>query len=327
MAAPADQGRAVGIDIGGTKMLGVVVDAADPTAVLAEARRPTPVGAVALVDGIAELVDALDPGGAGPVGLGIPGLIDDGDVFRFGANLPGVIDLAVGEVVGTRLGRHIAADNDATCATYAEFRGGAGAGWVDGVLLTLGTGIGGGIVVGGRVRHGANGFAGEPGHMLIDPSGPPCPCGRRGCWERYASGSGLGRLGRDAALAGRLAAVVELAGGDPESVRGEHVVAAVRSGDHDASLVLDEFVWWVAAGIANLVDLLDPGVVVLGGGVIEAEDVLLPRIEGAVPDQVLARGHRPAVPIVAAHFGERAGAIGAAVLALESAQEARAQGT
>ena len=327
MAAPADQDRAVGIDIGGTKMLGVVVDSADPTAVLAEARRPTPVGAAALVDGIAELVDALDPGGAGPVGLGIPGLIDDEDVFRFGANLPGVIDLAVGEVVGARLGRHVVADNDATCATYAEFRGGAGVGWADGVLLTLGTGIGGGLVVDGRVRHGANGFAGEPGHMLIDPSGPPCPCGRRGCWERYASGSGLGRLGRDAALAGRLAAVVELAGGDPEAVRGEHVVAAVRSGDHDASLVLDEFVWWVAAGIANLVDLLDPGVVVLGGGVIEAEDVLLPRIEGAVPDQVLARGHRPVVPIVAAHFGERAGAIGAAVLALESAHAERAQGT
>lgn len=300
-------------------MLGVVVDEADPTTVLAEARVPTPLGPDALVDGIAALVDTLDPGGTGPVGLGIPGLIDADDVFRFGANLPGVVDLAVGEVVGARLGRPVAADNDATCATYAEFRGGAGAGASDGILLTLGTGIGGGIVVGGRVRHGANGFAGEPGHMLIDPAGPPCPCGRRGCWERYASGSGLGRLGRDAALAGRLPAAVALAGADPEAVRGEHVVAAVRAGDHDASLVLDEFVWWVAAGIANLVDLLDPEVVVLGGGVIEAEDVLLPRIEAATPDQVLARGHRPAVPIVAAAFGERAGAIGAAVVALDSA--------
>src|SRR5690606_26814005 len=100
VAAPAERTRAVGIDIGGTKMLGVVVDAADPTAVVTETRRPTPVGAAALVDGIAELVEELDPGGAGPVGLGIPGLIDDHDVFRFGANLPGVVDLAVGEVVG-----------------------------------------------------------------------------------------------------------------------------------------------------------------------------------------------------------------------------------
>lgn len=321
MAAPEGSGpRAVGIDIGGTKMLGVVVDPADPTTVLDERKVPTPLGPTALVDGIAELVDALDAGGTGPVGLGIPGLIDSDDVFRFGANLPGVVDLAVGEVVGARTGRPVAADNDATCATYAEFHSGAGAGQADGILLTLGTGIGGGLVVGGRVRHGANGFAGEPGHMLIDPVGPPCPCGRRGCWERYASGSGLGRLGRDAALAGRLPAAVDLAGGDPEAVRGEHVVAAVRAGDDAASVVLDEFVWWVAAGIANLIDLLDPAIVVLGGGVIEAEDVLLPRIEGSTPDHVLARGHRPAVPIVAARFGERAGAIGAAVLALGSGQ-------
>lgn len=317
---PEQAHRAVGIDIGGTKMLGVVVDVADPTTVLGEARVPTPVGPAALVDGIAHLVDVLDPGGSGPVGLGIPGLIDVDDVFRFGANLPGVIDLAVGDVVGQRLGRRVAADNDATCATYAEFRGGAGAGCADGVLLTLGTGIGGGIVIDGRVRHGANGFAGEPGHMLIDPSGPPCPCGRRGCWERYASGTGLGRLGRDAALGGRLPGAVALAGGDPEAVRGEHVVAAVRAGDEDASAVVDQFVWWVAAGIANLIDLLDPEIVVLGGGVIEAEDVLLPRIERAAPEHVLARGHRPSVPIVAAHFGERAGAIGAAVLAVGSAQ-------
>lgn len=317
---PTAPARAVGIDIGGTKMLGVVVDPADPTTVLAEERVPTPVGPEALVSGIAALVELLDAGGSGPVGLGIPGLIDADDVFRFGANLPGVIDLAVGDVVGERLGRPVAADNDATCATYAEFRGGAGAGYSDGVLLTLGTGIGGGLVVDGKVRHGANGFAGEPGHMLIDPAGPPCPCGRKGCWERYASGSGLGRLGRDAALAGRLPAAVTRAGGDPEAVRGEHVVAAVRAGDEDAAAVLDEFVWWVAAGIANLIDLLDPAVVVLGGGVIEAEDVLLPRIEGAAPDHVLARGHRPSVPIVAARFGERAGAIGAAVLALDPAQ-------
>lgn len=311
MASPA-----VGIDIGGTKMLGVVVDAADPTTVLAEHRLPTPSGADALISSIAEVVDALDPGGTGPVGLGIPGLVGDDDVFRFGANLPGVVDLDARRAVGDAIGRRVVAGNDATCATHAEFQGGAGAGHADGVLLTLGTGIGGGVVVGGVVRHGTNGFAGEPGHMLIDPSGPRCPCGRRGCWERYASGSGLGRLGRDAALAGRLGAAVDLAG-DPEAVRGEHVVAAGRAGDAEASAVLDEFAWWVAAGIANLIDLLDPGIVVLGGGVLDAADVLLDRIRAAVPGQVLAQAHRPEVPIVRARFGARAGAIGAAVLALQ----------
>jgi len=308
--------HAIGIDVGGTKVLAVLVDAADPTTVLAERRVPTPFGADALVDAIALLVDALDPGGAGPVGLGIPGLVDDGDVFRYGPNLPAVVDLDARRTVGERLRRLVRASNDATCATYAEFTGGAGAGVRDGVLLTLGTGIGGGIVVDGRVRHGAHGFAGEPGHMVVDPSGPRCPCGRRGCWERYASGSGLGMLGREAAVAGRLAAATALAGGDPEGVRGEHVVAAARTGDDEAGAVLDEYAWWVALGLANLVDLLDPSLVVLGGGVIEAADVLLDRIRAALPGQVLAAEHRPPVPVEPARFGEHAGALGAAILAL-----------
>jgi len=309
--------HAVGIDIGGTKMLGVVVDAARPTVVLGEHRVPTPRGTDALVDAVVDIVDRLDPGGAGPVGLGIPGLVDTADVFRTGPNLPGVVDLDVHATVGPRLGRPVRAANDATCATYAEFTGGAAAGVREGVLLTLGTGIGGGVVSGGVVQHGANGFAGEPGHMLVDPRGPRCPCGRRGCWERYASGSGLGMLGREAAQAGRLAAAVALAGGEDEAVRGEHVVAAARAGDAEAGAVLDEYAWWVAAGIANLVDLLDPAVVVLGGGVIESADVLLDRIRSAVPGQVLGGDRRPVVPVEAAHFGEHAGAIGAAVLAVQ----------
>jgi len=310
--------RAIGVDVGGTKVLAVLVDPADPTTVLAERKVPTPFGAEALVDAIAQLVAELDPDGNGPVGLGIPGLVDARDVFRYGPNLPAVVDLDARATLGARLGRAVRAANDATCATYAEFTGGAGAGVRDGVLLTLGTGIGGGIVVDGRVRHGANGFAGEPGHMAVDPRGPRCPCGRRGCWERYASGSGLGMLGREAAVAGQLDAAVSLAGGEPEAVRGEHVVAAARSGDEGAGAVLDEYAWWVGLGLANLIDLLDPSLVVLGGGVIESADVLLDRIRAAVPPQVLAAAHRPAVPVEAARFGEHAGAIGAAVLALTS---------
>ena len=308
--------RALGIDIGGTKVLGVVVDTGAPGRVLAEHRVPTPRGTVAVVDAVAEVADALGAV-AGPdaaVGMGIPGLVDREDRFRYGPNLPDVLDVSLGDVLGERLSRRVVADNDATCATFAEFRAGAGRGHADGVLVTLGTGIGGGIVVDGRLRHGANGFAGEMGHMVVDPRGPRCPCGRRGCWERFGSGSGLGRLGRDAAAAGRLEQAVALAGGDAEAVRGEHVVAAARVGDPDAGEVLDEFAWWVALGVANVIDLLDPSVVVLGGGVIEAADVLLDRIADAVPAQVLAADHRPAVAVVAAELGEHAGAIGAALL-------------
>ena len=307
---------AVGIDIGGTKMLGVVIDTEAPEAIRREARVPTPYGTSALVDAVEGLVSRLETGlpPDAAVGLGIPGLVDHQDRFRYGPNLPAVVDVPLGSLLGQRLGRPVVADNDATCATIAEFGHGAGRDHDDGMLLTIGTGIGGGVVVDGRVRHGANGFAGEPGHMVVDPRGPLCPCGRRGCWERFASGSGLGRLGRDAALAGRLASAVDLVGGDTEAVRGEHVVAAARAGDPDAGRVLDEFAWWMALGIANLVDLLDPSVVVLGGGVMEAADVLLGRVTEAVPEQVMASEHRPEVSIVVASLGEHAGAVGAALL-------------
>ncbi len=296
-------------------MLGVLIDTDAPTEVLSAEKVPTPRGTDAVLDALTVLVSSLDSGPGVPVGLGVPGLVDRDDRFRYGPNLPDVEDVALGSVLGGRLGRRVVADNDGTCATIAEFRAGAGAGCADGVLLTIGTGIGSGIVVDGRVRHGANGFAGEPGHMVVDRNGPLCPCGRRGCWERFASGSGLGRLGRDAAVAGRLVDSVRRAGGETEAVRGEHVVSSARAGDTDAGLVLDEFAWWLAAGIANLIDLLDPSIVVLGGGVMEAADVLLDRVRSAVPPQVLGAPHRPEVEVVAAGLGERAGAIGAALLA------------
>lgn len=305
----------VGVDIGGTKLLGVLIDSRAPTDVLGDVRRPTPGGSGALLDAIETVVRDLEPPAGTAVGVGMPGLVDHDDQFRFGPNLPGVEDLPLGAELGHRLGVPVVADNDATCATVAEFRFGAGAGHRDGILLTIGTGIGGGLVVDGAVRHGAHGYAGEFGHMVVDPSGPRCSCGRRGCWERFASGSGLGRLGRDAAVAGRLPEAVALAGGDTEAVRGEHVVAAARDGAAGAGAVLDEFAWWLALGIANLVDVLDPSVVVLGGGVTDAYDLLLHRVEAAVADQVLGAAHRPSTPIVVARAGERAGAIGAALLA------------
>lgn len=308
---------AVGIDVGGTKTLCVVVDRRRPRDILRAERVPTPHGVDALLDTVGRLVAGTETSADAPVGIGIPGLVDRDDRFVSGANLPDVVDVPLGATLADRLGRSVAVDNDATCAALAEFRVGAGAGHANGVLLTIGTGIGGGLVVDGALRHGARGFAGEPGHMVIDPSGPQCPCGRRGCWERYASGSGLGRLGRDSAIAGRLAAAVDLAGGDVESVRGEHVVAAARSGDAQAGVVLDDFAWWMAAGIANLIDLLDPSVVVLGGGVMDAADVLLDRVRAAVPGQVLAGDLRPPVDVVAAELGGEAGAVGAALLAAE----------
>ena len=313
----------IGIDVGGTKVLGVVL-AADGT-VVAEARVPTPAGSDALVDALAGVVAELDAarGGDGPppaVGVGAPGLVDVTGTVRFAPNLAGVRGLELPGRLGARLGgRRVVADNDATCAGWAEVRHGSARGAGHVLMVTLGTGIGGALVSDGRLMRGANGFAGEIGHMVVDPGGPPCPCGRSGCWERYASGSGLGRLAREAAHAGQSDLLVDLAGGDPEGVRGEHVTAAAASGDPGAVGVLRRFAGWLALGLANLANALDPELIVIGGGLVEARELLLPPIREEFSRMIEAGTERPPIRIEAAALGERAGAIGAAVLAAEAA--------
>jgi glucokinase len=307
--------RSVGVDVGGTKVLAVAVDPARPTEVLDERRVPTPPGGDGLIDAIAAVVDELR-GASGPiaaVGVGVPGLVDRDGVLREGAHLARVADLPVRDALTERLGLPVAVDNDANGWAVAEHRGGAARGVQDAVIVTFGTGIGAGLIVDGRLVRGAYGFGGEPGHMVIDANGPPCPCGQRGCWEQFASGSGLARLARDAALGGRLAAAVELAGGDPEHVRGEHVTETARQGDPEARLVLGELAGWIALGLSNLVNILDPALVVVGGGLVEAADLLLPTVRASM--QILSAAQRPIVPIEPAVLGERAGAIGAALLA------------
>jgi glucokinase len=151
--------------------------------------------------------------------------------------------------------------------------------------------------------------------MVVDPAGPPCPCGRRGCWERFASGGGLGLMAREAALAGRLPGVVALAGGDPEGVRGEDVTAAALAGDPDARRVIEQVGWWVGFGLANLACVLDPECFVLGGGLVGAGDLLLDSARRAFAELVEGGTARPATAIVTAAFGDRAGAVGAALAA------------
>jgi glucokinase len=269
-------------------------------------------------DAVVSVVEALG-GGFDAVGIGVPGLVDRTGRLAVGPNLPGVVDVAISTELGGRLDLPVVVDNDATCATWAEVRLGAARGADDAVLVTLGTGIGGGVVAGGVLQRGTNGFAGEPGHMVVDPNGPPCPCGRRGCWERYASGSGLGRLARDAAAAGKGPRLVALAGGDPELVKGEHVTIAANEGDPDALEVLRSFGWWAALGIANLVNILDPEVVVVAGGLVEAGEVLMEPIRTSYRELVLAADYRPEVRIVPAQLRGDAGAIGAALLAHDRA--------
>ena len=308
----------VGVDVGGTKILAIAVEESGRR-VGDEVRRPTPNGTDALLDTIVGVIAEVrgSVGAVDVVGLGIPGLVDRAGRLAVGPNLPGITDVPFRSELRARLHLPVAVDNDATCATWAEVQLGAAKGSSEAFLVTLGTGIGAGIVAGGVLQRGANGFAGEPGHMVVDPNGPQCPCGRRGCWERFASGSGLGRLAREAAEAGRGRRLTELAGGDVDDVRGEHVTRAAIEGDAEAIAVFRTFGWWAALGIANLVNILDPEMVVVGGGLVEAGDVVMDPIRAAFADLVLAGAHRPQVQIVPAALGGDAGAIGAALIGFE----------
>ncbi|MET0227802.1 MAG: ROK family protein, partial [Actinomycetes bacterium] len=156
------------------------------------------------------------------------------------------------------------------------------------------------------------GFAGEPGHMVVDPAGPPCPCGRNGCWERYASGHGLARLARLAVDRGDAPGVLERAG-DPDAISGEHVVAAARAGDVGAIAVIDELADWLASGLANLVALLDPELVLIGGGLADVADLYLDRARAAYDTEVFGGAGRTPTRIEVATLGSDAGAIGAAL--------------
>jgi glucokinase len=305
-------GRTVGIDVGGTKCLGVAVEQGE---IVEQARRPTPRGEGSLpdlIDVLAELAAALGP--SDEVGVGVPGLVTREGVLRSAPNLDGVAEFDVAHLLGERLGHHVHVDNDATCATVAEWMYGAGAGTADMVLVTLGTGIGGGLVSGGRLQRGSNGFAGEYGHMVVDPDGPRCPCGRRGCWERFASGSGLARLAREAATAKRADRVLKLVDGDPEAVRGETVQQAAREGDSQALDVIDEFGRWVALGLVSLTNALDPERFVLGGGMAAGADLYLEPIRRWFGELIYQPHLRPVPEIVFARWNEHAGAVGAALL-------------
>jgi len=286
---------AAGIDVGGTKCLGVVIDVdAEITSgrdVLREVRYPTP-HASQLVDTLTKLAEEL--GDVQSVAVGVPGLITLDGVMRASPNIPGSVDVAVKPELAARLGRPIWVDNDGNAAALAEWRYGAGRGARNMWMVTLGTGIGGGHVVNGVVQRGVNGFAGEIGHMVVNPDGPRCTCGRKGCWEVYASGRGLGML----------------ASGEP----GESVIERSRRGDADAVTVLEAYARWVAIGLSNLTNVSDPDVIVIGGGVSEAADIVMPILRRWFMETLYSPEQRKHPDLRVAQLGEHAGAIGAALL-------------
>jgi glucokinase len=307
----------IGLDIGGTKISGGVIDGSG--VILARGRKDTPAhDPAAIIQESVNLIRELSvEHEIDAVGVACAGFIDRSrSTVLFAPNLAWR-DEPFKQHLESVLHLPTILENDANAATWGEFRFGAATEADDMVLLTVGTGIGGGIVVDGVLMRGAFGVAAELGHMRVVPGGIRCGCGNRGCWEQYASGSALVREARELIVSGtpHAARLGELCGGDPAALSGRDVTRAAVEGDPAAVELLADLGTWIGEGLASVAAILDPELIVLGGGVSEAGGLLIDPALAAFRRQLTGRGHRPEARFAVASLGNDAGMIGAADLA------------
>lgn len=307
----------IGVDVGGTKIAAGLVDEAGR--IVARERRESPASdSAAIEDTIADLVRQISTGiEVAGVGVAAAGFVSaDQSTVLFAPNLAWRNEPLKSELE-RRLALPVVVENDANAAAWGEFEFGAGSEVEDLLLVTVGTGVGGGIVLDGRLYRGAAGIAAEIGHIRVVPGGRQCGCGNRGCWEQYASGTALVRDVRMRAQEDPSAASLLLAraGDEVQAITGPMVTAAAQDGDPFAVKQLELLAGWLGDGIATLTAVLDPAVIVVGGGVAEAGDLLINPLCERFLQQLTGREQRPAPAVKLAELGNDAGLIGAAGLA------------
>ena len=312
-----DNSNTIGIDVGGTKVLGGVVSQAGE--ILATARRDTPrEGGRALTETIADV--AIELSKQFPVesiGVSAAGFISsDRQTILATPNIAGWNGVNLDQELTKIIGKRIVLENDANSAAWGEFKFGAGRGRKDLMMLTLGTGVGGGLILAGSVFRGAFGIGAELGHIRIVPDGHLCGCGIRGCLEQYASGSALMRHAREAISASPDLARNLLARGDGtlEGLKGHHITEAARDEDPVALAAFNTMASYLGAGIASLCAVIDPSCIVLGGGVIDAGEIFLAPTRKAALSLIPFSGKHPYPETVPAELGNNAGLVGVADL-------------
>lgn len=316
------QPPAVGVDIGGTKIAGALVST--DGRITHREQVATPEAEAEILDATAELItmlrEAADADVAG-IGMACAGLVD-GAAGRlwFAPNLPWR-DLDVADEIARRVGSEVLVENDANAAAWGEYRHGAGRDCTDMLLATVGTGVGGGCIIDDRLLRGAHGIGGEIGHLTIDPHGPRCGCGNDGCLEVFASGTALERTAREliASGAAKGAGLRERCGGAPEELTGQDVTELARAGDEGAVGLFTELGTRLGEGLASICAVVDPALVVVGGGVADAGALLLDPVAEAFAERLIGRGNRPSPRVVPAELGNDAGLVGVAALAREVA--------
>jgi glucokinase len=310
----------IGVDVGGTKVAAGLVD--EKGTILASVRRPTPsTSPAAVADTIAAVVAQLRTQAGEQlveaVGVGAAGFVDrDRATVLFAPNLAWRQE-PLRDKVSQLIGLPVVVENDANATAWAEFRFGAGVAADELVCITVGTGIGGGLVLDGAPYRGSFGVGAEVGHMQVVPDGHRCGCGQRGCWEQYASGRALVREARDIATTSPVTAtrLLELGGGEADGINGPEVTRAAREGDPAALECFEVVGHWLGQGLADLAAVLDPRLFVIGGGVSEAEELLLGPARESFRRALTGHGRRPEATIVPAELGAAAGLVGAADLA------------
>lgn len=307
----------IGVDIGGTKVAAGVVD--EKGTILARTRHPTPsADPSAVEDVIARCVNELRVDhDVAAVGIGAAGFIDHAHGVVLVAPNLAWHDEPLRDAVADRVRLPVVVDNDANAAAWAEYRFGAGQDERCLVVVTVGTGIGGGIVLGGELYRGRWGIAAEFGHMQVSQSGRRCGCGQHGCWEQYCSGRALLHEAREIAdvQPGYGKRLLELGGGRPEGIEAPEVTEAAREGDPAALDCFEEIGAWLGQGLADLAALLDPGCFVVGGGVADAGELLLTPARRVFEERLTGTRGRPHAEIRLAALGNDAGLVGAADLA------------
>jgi glucokinase len=306
----------LGIDIGGTNVRVALVEAGR---IIHTDKHPRADRPEALLAQLGAIRDGHERDGVliEAAGVGCAGLIRSDGSIATSANLPGFEGFPLASSLADTLAIPVTVENDATAALWAEMRAGVATGHKDVLFVALGTGIGGGLAFEGRIQRGGLGFAGEIGHMTVLHDGPMCPCGRRGCWEEFGSGRALGRFAREAAAAGQAERMLVSAGGSVADVVGEHVTLALNNGDPDAQPILDRLGYWVGLGIGSLVTILDPELVIVGGGLAAIGDPLLAVIEAGLVETLVDYDLRGGVRLRLVEHHTDGGAFGAALLAAD----------
>lgn len=304
----------IGVDIGGTKVAAGVVD--EDGEIVAHALRPTPADQPDLVaETVADVVKELAEGREiEAIGVGAAGFVDETrSVVRFAPNLAWREEPLQKKITGL-VGLPVVVENDANAMAWGETNFGAGRGQTHVVCITVGTGIGGGLVFDGKLFRGRWGMGAELGHMQVVPEGRLCGCGNLGCWEQYASGNALVADAREIARQQpeRARILFELAG---EKIEGEEVTEAARKGDDASLAAFASLADWLGQGMADLAAVLDPGCFIIGGGVSRAADLFFDRAKETFARQLTGRGHRPVADVRLAELGASAGVVGAADLA------------